>query len=942
MIHWGYSMRIDEFKQQNPAYKDVPDQKLADALYKKHYAKTGITRADFYNKVGLDGEQVRPESSRSAISRLPSAFNRGLSTGVESMARIPAAIMDAPVNTVVDPVNAALRYAGVDYQLPRSDTYGAVEQLMEPVEQSAPGKAVANVLQSLGERWAPDQPAPKGALERVVDYTGEIVGSSLPYAAVPYVGATRAVTAANAPTAAGQIYQNLQRNIARNPATVAAGETIAATGAGLGGGLAQEAAPGNKWAEMLGLLLGGAAPGLMPVGLATRLGVSGIKKAREFEAGDAGKQKAIEEARKTLGQEGDLSQEIRRSQEIERRVNEGAKAESEFVGELNPSLAERTGRPSLVAQQRDMQSRMSGAELDEEVARRAANEDVISTFARNVAPKAVAGPDEVVSAAASRGKTVVGKIDEEATRNELNRYAIAGEVPPVDLAEKGRFLRDEMDSARKIVADRFNQRAAEEGLDQVDVSLGWNDFRSKVETDYAPKPSDNPRYRPSVMNDILAREQDNVTFQEAKGWRERITTDLREERRNPGQGSRKRVEALSKLLRDFDDMIVSGELANVAPNVAAKWKAFRNDYKTQYVDVFRPPDLKDMRALDIDGFEQMADEAVAAELFKPGNITTARRFKAAIEAADDDMASVRAQDAIEGVALDSLNKAAVRNGQIDQRLFDNWKRNHQSMLDEFPYLRGRVDEVGAANQKLLSRNADLANRKKLVQQSVMERKLAAVEAGSKTPEKLIDEAMNNHAVAARLVVRLRGNADAMDGLRQTVWEKIPLDSPKATLDYLAKHNRSLATIFTKRHLDDIKTIAQARAMIESVPPPAGKATDTSPFVDLEGKLGSSLPSLAASVRAIERGRSTPFYEVPARVLQAVRARAMAGSDKVWKEIMYDPEVAEAMRMSYSAPSSRVAQNKLNRLLFKYGLSLDAEMPNARIVGGAMQLQDEEE
>jgi hypothetical protein len=380
----------------------------------------------------------------------------------------------------------------------------------------------------------------------------------------------------------------------------------------------------------------------------------------------------------------------------------------------------------------------------------------------------------------------------------------------------------------------------------------------------------------------------------------------------------------------------------VAPDVAAKWKAFRKDYKTQYVDVFRPPDLKDMRALDIDGFEQMADEAVAAELFKPGNITTARRFKAAIEAADDDMAAVRAQDAIEGVALDSLNKAAVRNGQIDQRLFDTWKRNHQSMLDEFPYLRDRVDEVGAANQKLLARNADLANRKKLVQQSVMERKLAAVEAGSKTPEKLIDEALNNHAVAARLVVRLRGNADAMDGLRQTVWEKIPLDSPKATLDYLVKHNRSLATIFTKRHLDDIKTIAQARAMIESVPSPAGKATDTSPLADIERQLGSSFPSLAASVRAIERGRSTPFYEVPARVLQAVRARAMAGSDKVWKEIMYDPEVAEAMRMSYSAPSSRVAQNKLNRLLFKYGLSLDAEMPNARIVGGAMQLQEEDE
>lgn len=934
-------MKIDEFKRQNPAYKDVPDKELADALYKKHYASTGITRADYYNKIGLNGEEVRPPSARSALKSVPAEFNRGIGQGLDAIARVPAIIADTPVNMVVDPVNAALRGLGVDYQLPRSDTYGAVEQLMEPIEQSTPGRAVTGALESLGERWAPEQPEPRNAGERIAQYTARLVGSSVPFAAAPYAGAGRAVTAANAKTVGGRIIQDMQRRAATAPVSTATLEGVAATGAGVGGGIAQEAAPGNYLAEMLGQLIGGIAPGAAPTVLGGKLVASGIRKGRDFASGPAQTRRAEQKVRDTVGDIKAVEPKLREAEAIERRVNEQA-ARAGSDARMNLSLAERTQSPAIAAAQRDVEGRYSGPELDEAIARRQANQDAISAFAREIEPRAVADADAVAAAAARRGQNVRVALDEQVTRNQMERFALAGKVPTVDLAEKGRALRDELNAQRLAVRDRFDERATAEGLDNADVTLNFDDFKAAVAGKYAPRPSDNRLYRPQVLDDIAASPEGPVTFRDAKGWRERITTDLRVAQRSSNPVDRERARALSGVLRDFDDMIVNAELVNAAPDVAAKWKAFRRDYKDQYVDVFRPPQVKGIRERDIDGFEQMADEAVASEVFKPGNVTMARKFKTAVQAADDDGAFARSMEAVESVALDSLNKAAVRNGQIDQRLLETWKRQHQSVLDEFPYLKGQVDDIQQANAALLARNAQLEGRKKAVQRSVMERKLAAVESGAKTPEGLIDDAVKNHAVASRLVTRLRGDKDALNGLRQAVWDKMPLDDPDATIKFLADNNRSLAAIFTPEHLSDIRMIAQARKMASTVNPPSGKPVDTSPFSGIEKAIGSSLPSLSARARAIRQGRSGVFYEGPATAMQWWRARANASADKVWQQALYDPDVARAILVAQNNPSSIPGQERLRRTLWNIGLSLEPDMPNARLPGGFIQAGEEED
>lgn len=960
---------------QPPSSTGAPNRELADKLYDDHFALT-MSRGDFYDQVGLnkESEEVRPPGVGSALKRMPAEFNRGIGNTLEAAGRFPAMVVDAPVNAIVDPVNAALNYAGVDRQLPRSDTYGAVEQLMEPVEQSAFGKAAVNFLQGLGDRWAPQQPEPKNAGERIADYTAGLVGSTVPFMAAPYLRAGKAVTAANSPSVTGRILQDMQRRAATQPVSTALLETGSAAGAGLGGGIAQEAAPGNKWAELLGQILGGVGPGFMPTVVGGKLLVGGIKNAREYVSGSAQTRRAEQKIRDTVGDLSDVGPKLREADIVERRVNEAA-ARDGTAARMKLSLGERTQSPAIAAAQRDVESRYSGTQLNESVARREGNQDAISAFAREIEPKGGKVPDDVVEAAAAPGKRVQGVLDQQVTRNLLEREALARKVPTIDLAEKGRLLRSELENQRLAVRDRFNKRAAAEGLNEIDVSLDFRNFQAKVAEDYALETFDNPLYRPPVLNDIerfgapdtaedigkvintgllddrgrpITRTVEApekmtsqpITFQDVKRLRERITTDLRVARRSDNPAERERAATLSRVLKDFDDMIVNSELAIEAPEIAAKWKAFRKDYKEQFVDVFRPPQVRDIQSADLHGFDQMADEAVAAAVFKPGNVTMARRFKEAIRAGGDDAARVRTMDAIEAVAMDSLNKAAVRTGTVNPKALEAWKRQHQSVLEEFPFIRSQVDSIEAANNSLLARTAQLEARKKAVEKSVMERKLASVESGAKTPEALIDEAVRSHAIASRLVIRLRGDKAALNGLRQAVWERMPLGDPDATIRFLVDHKRSLDAIFEPNHIADLRMIAQARAMASTVHPPTGKPIETSPFAGIEKAIGSTLPSLAASARAVRMGRSGLAYEVPARGLQWWRAMTNARADKVWQQALYDPDVARAILHAQNSTNS-LAQEKLRRMLWSHGLSLAPDAPNARLPGGYIQMEKEE-
>ena len=67
---------LAQFKEENPAYKDVPDQKLADALHDKYYSS--IPKQEYYKKIGFETENIAPQES-SIGGKLLDAAGRGIS-----------------------------------------------------------------------------------------------------------------------------------------------------------------------------------------------------------------------------------------------------------------------------------------------------------------------------------------------------------------------------------------------------------------------------------------------------------------------------------------------------------------------------------------------------------------------------------------------------------------------------------------------------------------------------------------------------------------------------------------------------------------------------------------------------------------------------------------------------------------------------------------------
>lgn len=942
-------MNIKDFKRQHPDYADVPDQQLADALYRKHYAQTGMTRAQFYEKAQV--EISEPESAPEQGSDLASVGRqvapgvwRGLGDFKDMVAGAPLAAADWVVNDVVMPP-----FRGFQKETPENtvDVRVGFQSMMAPLERSAIGQAVNNADQAMG-RYLGSSPEPQDGAERAAARAGEIIGSTVPLVAVPYgVAATKPIQYASAPvsarTAIGQVGENIVKGTMNAPGRTAAIEAGYGTLAGIGGGIGNEA--GGPTGEMIGSLALPVSAALATTFSPTFMAGRMLKTLAPSVSETAAQSKAREMVGQTLGEELPRYQgAVNRSREIEQAINQTA-ANAGVADRMNLSLAERTGSPALVAAQRDLEGRMSGPALEQAAKRRQGQDAAIDTFAQVNAPGSMMGPEDVARAAKARSDAINDQLHRKLVENSIEREVLAQRVPSTDLVEAGASIRGALNDARKEVRGAFDQRAAAEGINTADVTLDFRNFQQHVGDAYSPQTFDNPQYRPKVLDDIVRFGADEgaqpVTFQEVKNLRERIVDDLLVSQRSSNPTDRMRESSLSRLLRDFDGFITNTELRGADPQLAERWTNFRRDYKNGYIDKFRQPDMRSFGARDTEGFRKMADEAVATDLFKPGNVSALRAYKDAVQAMDPASPEfLRGIEAIESVALDSLRNAAVRDGVIDPQRYAAWVRQHQSMLDEMPYLKGSVGEVDAANQRLLSRQKTLQDRANVVERSVLEKKLQGIETGARSPDALIDEAIRNPGVASRLMSRLRNDDPAVNGLRAAVWERIPFDDPAKTVQFLDANQKALGAIFDPAHLGNARFIAEARAMANRVPAPDGISPEQVPFRALEERLGMKLPQVGTRLYAVQSGRVGKVYPAIETAMNFVRGRTKRQLDEIWQQALYDPAVAKNLAETMRT-GDPLSMGELAKQTFKFGIGIAPDRPNAWYGGAMVPLIEDE-
>lgn len=368
-------------------------------------------------------------------------FNRGL-----------AALAGAPVDLATAALNII---PGVDIEEP----FGGSE----------------SIRRGMGEGFFPEPPDTLSG--RLLGRTAEELGA----AALPAAGILSA--ARGLPRAAelgagmgARLKSAFLDPIRRTPGLAIAGETAATTGAGVGAGISQEVAPGNKTAEMVAQIFGGLTPALlgnMPAALAAKA-VNAATKRFSPEA-------AAREGREAVGKL--LSDEI--TIEAERLLREAEVLRKEIPG-FNPSLGEATGSPALIATQRQIESSAAGVDLENVAARRAGSEQAVEQYAARQAPAATEGADFVIDTANRQINDLRAQGDIEASMVAEQRGFAARRLPTADRPGIGETFRGKILEARNTARLKMNALADKLGINTENVTAPYAAWRKQILDKYAP------------------------------------------------------------------------------------------------------------------------------------------------------------------------------------------------------------------------------------------------------------------------------------------------------------------------------------------------------------------------------------------------------------------------------------------------------------------------
>ena len=437
--------------------------------------------------------------------------------------------------------------------------------------------------------------------------------------------------------------------------------------------------------------------------------------------------------------------------------------------------------------------------------------------------------------------------------------------------------------------------------------------RPAHETGSPPALEGDPGASATIARDGAGINPRRVTFRDLKLLRERVGDDLRDAM-SAANPSRKAIRTLTAL-RERLDGVIDDTVRTADPDLADNYRTFRQEYFDAVIEPFEQGAAFKVRARDGRGFYRTPDEQVMRAFFAPGDVTAARQFKRVFEGDGEAMRALAA------TAMDSLRHAAVRDGVVRPRLLEAWVRRHRSVLDELPELSRSVASVQSANDALLARAGQLEARRKLVQDSLLMRRISSYVSGAATAEGVIAGAVRDPRLMRNLVSSVRGEPDAMMALRRHVWDTAIDLPPDRLRTFMRENGLSLRQVLSRRHMMDLDRIQRARAMIaNSVAPGGGAPRPMDAVTRLGDVLGTPAPQIESRTFTAASGRTSFRWVANMMLVRFMRQRSLAAREALFREALYNPEVARelaAMTMVGRVPAARA--RRLNIWLFNAGL-----------------------
>lgn len=276
-----------------------------------------------------------------------------------------------------------------------------------------------------------------------------------------------------------------------------------------------------------------------------------------------------------------------------------------------------------------------------------------------------------------------------------------------------------------------------------------------------------------------------IPFSRLRSLLSNTTAAMRQISRNPELGRESQpYRRMTMLLTAIHDNIVAaadrgaagepsqgrpGELPeNFNPQDQAAIQGANRDY-ADYKNRFRTGAVGDVLASGgTPGSFKVSNAATPGRLWRPG-AAGADAVNSVVRAAGSPEEAIKVLG--DGPAI-SLRDAAVRDGQLDERGYNKWMRDHGPALDALPDLRARFGTIQAAARTAEEAAARARQQLETYQDSAARFYLGKSEPGA-TPVTAIQKLMtseNPAAAATDLMQQVGNHQAAIDGVRRNVME----------------------------------------------------------------------------------------------------------------------------------------------------------------------------
>tara|TARA_R100000951_G_C2618061_1_gene173469 strand:- start:60 stop:1226 length:1167 start_codon:yes stop_codon:yes gene_type:complete len=359
---------------------------------------------------------------------------------------------------------------------------------------------------------------------------------------------------------------------------------------------------------------------------------------------------------------------------------------------------------------------------------------------------------------------------------------------------------------------------------------------------------------------------------------------------------------------------------------------FRNAYKERIINRFEKSAAYTSQRLGKTQEYKIADEKVADAFLT--NVQSAKQFK---EVYTDTITGQIDPDALlslESVVLDKVRKTAFANDILDPKKLNKYINNNKQVLEQFPSILNKLTDSQVASSFVSNRVAQLNNRKALIQDNMLAKKLmfgqSPIMKGEVDVDALLIKAIKQPTLMKQINARLK-TPDEKEALRRSVSKIMfevsdPAANPAVFKQFLETNKSSLNSVYTPEHINNLNIIADAYSIISRTPMPQGVGATTPGVVQEASKqMGMSVPSILSRAYAAESGRTSTRYIAGDIFGRFVLTKGKQRADALFYEAMFDPNIAkDYARFATDKVGNKLVTKRLNGYLFNLGYPSEDE------------------